>query len=43
MRDGVSAVHLPSVEEVLTDPGASFWLKMALHSALCRDPVDAAQ
>ncbi len=33
---------LPQVEEVLRDPGASFWLKQALESALLRDPVDAA-
>ena len=33
---------LPSIDEVLADPAASFWLKTALHSALCRDPVDAA-
>ena len=42
MCDGVPAVDLPSVEEVLADPAASFWLKTALRSALCRDPVDAA-
>src|SRR5437660_12784316 len=29
---------LPSIDEVLADPAASFWLKRALHSALCRDP-----
>jgi hypothetical protein len=33
---------LPSIDEVLADPAASFWLKMALRSALCRDSVDAA-
>jgi len=26
----------------LVDPAASRWLKTALRSALCRDPVDAA-
>jgi hypothetical protein len=36
------AVDLPSIDEVLADPAASFWLKMALRSALRRDPVDAA-
>ena len=30
------------IDEVLADPTASFWLKAALHSALSRDPVDAA-
>ncbi len=33
---------LPTIEQVLTDPAASDWLKAALHSALSRDPVDAA-
>ncbi len=33
---------LPSIDEVLADPAASYWLKAALRSALCRDPVDAA-
>ena len=30
------------IQQVLSDPGASFWLKDALRSALSRDPVDAA-
>jgi hypothetical protein len=30
------------VEQVLSDPAASFWLKDALRAALARDPVDAA-
>lgn len=34
--------ELPTIEEVLRDPSASFWLKAALRSALARDPVDAA-
>jgi hypothetical protein len=34
--------ELPTIEEVLRDPSASFWLRAALHSALGRDPVDAA-
>ncbi|HEY1806091.1 MAG TPA: hypothetical protein VGG45_16575 [Terracidiphilus sp.] len=42
MCDGLGAVDLPSIDEVLADPAASFWLKMALRSALGRDPVDAA-
>jgi hypothetical protein len=29
-------------EDFLHDPGASFWLKEAIRSALRRDPVDAA-
>lgn len=33
---------LPSIEEVLFGPAASFWLKESLSSALSRDPVDAA-
>lgn len=32
----------PTIEGVLADPAASFWLKNALRSALQRDPVDAA-
>jgi hypothetical protein len=42
MCDGFRAVDLPSIDEVLADPAASFWLKAALRSALCRDPVDDA-
>jgi hypothetical protein len=34
--------ELPTIEEVLRDSSASFWLKAALRSALARDPVDAA-
>lgn len=30
------------VDQVPSDPAASFWLKDALRSALARDPVDAA-
>lgn len=33
---------LLQIEDVLRDPAASLWLKVALRSALCRDPVDAA-
>jgi hypothetical protein len=32
----------PQIEEVLRDPAASIWLRLALNSALARDPVDAA-
>jgi hypothetical protein len=32
---------LPTLDEVLSDPSASSWLKHALRSALDRDPVDA--
>ena len=42
MCDRVGAVDQPSIAEVLADPTASFWLKTALRSALCRDPRDAA-
>lgn len=31
----------PSIDEVLSDPAASHWLKSALQSALARDAVDA--
>lgn len=30
------------IEQVLSDPAASFWLKDTLRSALDRDPVDVA-
>ena len=43
MSNGSPAGDLPSIDEVLADPAASSWLKTALRSALCRDPVDAAQ
>lgn len=33
---------LPTIEKILGDPAASFWLKHALRSALSRDPVDAS-
>jgi hypothetical protein len=36
------AGDLPTIDEILDDPAASFWLKAALSSALSRDPVDAA-
>lgn len=42
MCDGLRAIDLPSIDEVLADPAASFWLQAALRSALYRDPVDAA-
>lgn len=42
MGDGLRTGDLRGIEEVLADPAASYWLKMALRSALCRDPVDAA-
>lgn len=34
--------EVPSIVELLFDPTCSVWLKLALRSALCRDPVDAA-
>jgi len=36
------AADLPPIDQVLTDPSASFWLRNALLAALSRDPVDAA-
>ena len=42
MSSGPTTGDLPSIDEVLGDPTASFWLKTALCSALGRDPVDAA-
>ena len=31
----------PSIDEILTDPATSRWLKVALETALTCDPVDA--
>jgi hypothetical protein len=42
MSDEPKAENLPTIDVVLGDPSASFWLKTALRSALSRDPVDAA-
>jgi len=42
MYQNAGAIDLPSIDQVLADPAASLWLKTALRSALCRDPVDAA-
>jgi len=42
MNDSAAADDLPSIDAVLADPAASYWLKTALRSALGRDPVDAA-
>jgi hypothetical protein len=42
MTSGRQEHELPTIEEILRDPSASFWLKAALRSALARDPVDAA-
>jgi hypothetical protein len=42
MCDDLGAGDLPSIDEVLADPAASYWLKTALRSALRLDPVDAA-
>lgn len=38
----ITKVDLPTINDVLRDPAASFWLKDALRSALLRDPVDAS-
>ena len=42
MAEGPSAKELPTLDEILADPAASFWLKSAIRSALRRDPIDAA-
>jgi len=42
MYGDVRRDDLPDIDEILTDPTASYWLKSALQSALCCDPVDAA-
>jgi hypothetical protein len=42
MSDDAKDGDLPTIDEILADPAASFWLKAALRSALSRDPVDAA-
>ena len=42
MSNRPTAGDIPSIDEVLTHPATSFWLKTVLRSALCRDPVDAA-
>ena len=39
---GQQPEDLSTIEQILTDPAASEWLKDALRSALSRDPVDAA-
>ncbi len=42
MSDDAKDGALPTIDEILDDPAASFWLRAALCSALSRDPVDAA-
>jgi hypothetical protein len=42
MNKSLNPDDLPEIDEVLTDPAASSWLKTALSSALSRDPVDVA-
>jgi hypothetical protein len=42
MSERNNTEEVPSIAELLFDPTASVWLKLALRSALCRDPVDAA-
>ena len=34
--------HRDDVDQVLSEPSTSYWLRDALRSALVRDPVDAA-
>lgn len=36
------AIALPTPQDVLADPAASYWLKDAIRALLERDPVDAA-
>jgi hypothetical protein len=42
MDESLNSGEMPEIEQVLSDPAASYWLKFALRSALERDPVDAA-
>ena len=35
-------MDIPTIDEVLTDPAASYWLKDALRAACGRDVVDVA-
>lgn len=42
MCQEIESADGPTIDEILADPAASFWLKAALRSALLRDPVDAA-
>jgi hypothetical protein len=42
MSEPNNTEEVPSIVELLFDPTSSVWLKLALRSALCRDPVDAA-
>lgn len=35
--------HRADMEQVLSDPSTSYWLRDALRSAMVRDPVDAAR
>ena len=34
--------HRADVEQVLSDPSTSYWLRDALRAAMVRNPVDAA-
>jgi hypothetical protein len=36
------AMRTRSSDQLLADPGTSYWLRDALSSALLRDPADAA-
>jgi len=42
MRQEAESAEHATIDEILADLAASFWLKAALRSALSRDPVDAA-
>ena len=40
-RGDAMSDDVPTAEQVLEDPAASFWLKSTIRAALERDPVDA--
>jgi hypothetical protein len=40
-RGSAMSDEIPTAEQILEDPSASFWLKSTVHTALDRDPVDA--
>jgi len=42
MRQEAESAEHATIDEILADLAASFWLKAALRSALSRDPVDVA-
>lgn len=38
---GGDVVEVIGVEDLLTSPGTSYWLRDAINSSMKRDPVDA--